>query len=90
MNEYSDSNSDSDSSTEKLYYSFNDMTKDLHLIVNKIDDSNWTPDIIIGPCRGAYIPGVMLSHRYKKPFHGFMWQTRDGDEKDYEKLFSSV
>ena len=51
---------------KKLYYTFNEMKNDLHTIVNQIKESNWNPDIIIGPCRGAYIPGVMLSHHYNQ------------------------
>lgn len=70
----------------KIYYSFDELINDLHYIVDKIKESNWTPDLIIGPCRGAYVPGVMLSHHFKKPFEGFIWQTRDGSEKDSEKL----
>ena len=73
---------------EKLYYTFDNLRNDLRNIVDNINKSEWEPDIIIGPCRGAYIPGVMLSHWYKKPFHGFTWQTRDGNEKDYDGLFS--
>ena len=73
---------------KKLYYSYEELTNDLHKIVNQIDNSKWNPDLIIGPCRGAYIPGVMLSHKYNKPFYGFTWQTRDGNKKDYEELFN--
>ena len=70
----------------KLYYTFDNLILDLHEIVNRIENSGWCPDLIIGPCRGAYIPGVMLSHYYKKPFEGFVWQTRDGTKKESEKL----
>ena len=72
--------------TNKLYYSFDDLEKDLLDISSKINSSNFHIDVIIGPCRGAYIPGVMLSHLYNKPFEGFIWQTRDGNEKDVNGL----
>ena len=72
--------------TNKLYYTFDELKLDLHSIVKKIEVDKWIPDIIIGPCRGAYIPGVMLSHHFKKPFEGFVWQTRDGTKKDLNKL----
>lgn len=71
---------------DKLYYSFDNLTKDLHTLVDKISYDNWKPDVIIGPCRGSYIPGVMLSHFYKIPFQGFIWQTRDGNTKDVTSL----
>lgn len=70
----------------KLYYTFENMKKDLLDISNKIKESNFDIDVIIGPCRGAYIPGVLLSHLYEKPFEGFIWQTRDGNEKDKDGL----
>ena len=70
----------------KLYYTFENMKKDLLDISNKIKESNFDIDVIIGPCRGAYIPGVMLSHLYEKPFEGFIWQTRDGNVKDKDGL----
>lgn len=70
----------------KLYYTFENMKKDLLDISNKIKESNFDIDVIIGPCRGAYIPGVMLSHLYEKPFEGFIWQTRDGNVKDKNGL----
>ena len=71
---------------KKLYYSFYELIEDLHIIVRKIKDSKWEPDIIIGPCRGSYIPGVMLSHKLSIPFYGFMWQTRDGNVQDHNEL----
>ena len=71
---------------EKLYYTFDNLIDDLHILVDKIKNDNWEPDIIIGPCRGAYIPGVMLSHYYNKPFQGFIWQTRDGNIQDISGL----
>ena len=71
---------------DKIYYSFDNLTKDLHTLVNKISYDNWKPDVIIGPGRGSYIPGVMLSHFYKIPFQGFIWQTRDGTTKDVTSL----
>ena len=70
----------------KLYYTFDNLKDDLKLISNKINESQFKIDVIIGPCRGAYIPGVMFSHLYKKPFEGFLWQTRDGNEKDANGL----
>ena len=72
--------------SKKLYYTFDDLKKDLLIISDKINNEKFEFDVIIGPCRGAYIPGVMLSHLYKKPFEGFTWQTRDGNEKDVTRL----
>ena len=62
---------------EKLYYSNDDLRNDLSEIARQIHLSGFKPDVVIGPGRGAYIMGVMLSHYYDVPFHGFEWQTRD-------------
>jgi hypoxanthine phosphoribosyltransferase len=63
----------------KLYYSNKDLEKDLSEITRQIHVSGFRPDVVIGPGRGAYVMGVMLSHYYEVPFHGFEWQTRDHD-----------
>ena len=75
-----------DETPNKLYYSFPELIEDLYIILNKIKESKWTPDIIIGPCRGSYIPGVMMSHKLNIPFYGFMWQTRDGNIQHHNEL----
>ena len=61
----------------KLYYTNKKFKHDLSEITRQIALSEFTHDVIIGPGRGAYIMGVMLSHYYGVPFHGFEWQTRD-------------
>ena len=61
----------------KLYYSNKDLEKDLSEITRQIAIDDFKPDVIIGPGRGAFVMGVMLSHYYEVPFHGFEWQTRD-------------
>jgi hypoxanthine phosphoribosyltransferase len=61
----------------KLYYSNKDLRNDLSEITRQISISDFKPDVIIGPGRGAFVMGVMLSHYYEVPFQGFEWQTRD-------------
>ena len=61
----------------KLYYSNTDLEKDLSEITRQIHVSGYKPDVVIGPGRGAFVMGVMLSHYFEVPFHGFEWQTRD-------------
>ena len=46
----------------KLYYTNKKFKHDLSEITRQIALSEFTPDVIIGPGRGAYIMGVMLSH----------------------------
>jgi hypoxanthine phosphoribosyltransferase len=70
----------------KLYYTFADLENDLHDINQQMVMDRYTPDVIIGPGRGAYILGVMLSHYWNKPFEAFTWQTRDGSQKNENNL----
>ena len=63
--------------SNKLYVSFADLQGQLADINNQISKDRYNPEVIIGPGRGAYIPGVMLSHYFEVPFHGFEWTTRD-------------
>jgi uncharacterized protein len=71
---------------KKLYYSFSDLELGLHDIIQQMTQSSFKPDVIVGPGRGAYVPGVMLSHYYQCQFEGFKWQTRDGKNKDSAQL----
>ena len=70
----------------KLYYSYDELKKDLSDIIQQMTLQGYKPDVIIGPGRGGFLPGVMLSHYYKVPFEGFRWQTRDGIIKDSDIL----
>jgi hypoxanthine phosphoribosyltransferase len=47
---------------------------------------SYHPDVVIGPGRGAYPFGVMLSHYFEVPFEAFRWQTRDGVLQDESTL----
>lgn len=70
----------------KLYVSFTDLEKQLADINQQISNDRYNPEVIIGPGRGAYIPGVMLSHYWNIPFEAFNWQTRDGSQKNEKHL----
>ena len=77
---------------DKLYYSYNDMTSDCRILAREMAHDNYKPDVVIGPGRGAYPFGVMLSHYFEVPFEAFRWQTRwrameafsENDEEDEE------
>jgi hypoxanthine phosphoribosyltransferase len=71
---------------EKLLYSFTDLQKDLNSIIQQMVVDGFTPDVIVGPGRGGYIPGVMLSHYFEVPFEGIRWQLRDGNITDDKTL----
>lgn len=71
---------------DKLFYSFSELEQDLHDINHQMVVQKFSPEVIIGPGRGAYIPGVMLSHYWNVPFKGFEWQTRDGAEQNVDQL----
>ena len=62
------------------------MVSDCRVIVRDMAHDNFKPDVIIGPGRGAYPFGVMLSHYFEVPFEAFRWQTRDGAIEDSETL----
>ena len=70
----------------KEFYSYESLTTDLLTVVRDMHIKNYKPDVIVGPGRGAYFPGVMLSHYFSVPFEGFRWQTRDGNIEDSETL----
>jgi len=71
---------------DKLFYSYNNMVSDCRHIVREMAHESYKPEVIIGPGRGAYPFGVMLSHYFEVPFEAFRWQTRDGAIEDSETL----
>lgn len=71
---------------DKLYYSYDDMVSDCRHIVREMAHDGYMPDVIIGPGRGAYPFGVMLSHYFEVPFEAFRWQTRDAHIEDSSTL----
>lgn len=76
--------------TQILLYTNEDLKNDLVELTRQMAKDGFCPNVIIGPGRGAYIPGVMLSHFYNVPFEGFTWQTRDGDTRDESKVVNAV
>ena len=44
------------------------------------------PHVVLGPGRGGFPIGVMMSHYFGIPFHGFEWQTRDGKVQNSTQL----
>ena len=70
----------------KVYYTWSDVDKMMSNITQQMAVQKYSPDVILGPGRGGYAIGVMLSHYYDVPFHGFEWQTRDGEVEDSRTL----
>lgn len=71
---------------EKLHYTFEELQKDLSSIIQQMVVDGFKPEVIIGPGRGGFIPGVMLSHYFGVPFEGIRWQQRDGNIQDDKTL----
>ena len=71
---------------DQLYYEWNDFNSDCSIVVRAMAHEQFNPDVIIGPGRGGYPFGVMLSHYFKCPFEAFNWQTRDGVVEDSDTL----
>jgi len=72
----------------KLFYSYENLVNDCHTLTREMSVDGYKPNVIIGPGRGGYVMGVMLSHYFDVPFLGFNWQTRDGDFTDKNTLTS--
>jgi hypoxanthine phosphoribosyltransferase len=70
----------------KLFYDYETLVGDLQHIVRDMSVAQYKPDVVVGPGRGAYFPGVMLSHYFEVPFEGFRWQYRDGNLQDESTL----
>ena len=70
----------------KLYYTWADIECMMSDITQKMATQMLRPHVVLGPSRGGLGIGTMMSHYFDIPFHGFEWQTRDGDVEDSEQL----
>ena len=61
----------------KEYQTWETLESYLSEITRQIAVDGFEPHVVLGPGRGGYPIGVMLSHYFEVPFHGFEWQTRD-------------
>ena len=66
---------------KKDYFSQKEMELALVEIINQIDQSNFSPEIIFSINRGGCIPGVYLSHILNIPHHVIDIQLRDHKKK---------
>ena len=68
----------------KLWYTWDQMRNDCHVLLRDIVLDDFDPEVIVGLSRGGLTPGVMLSHWFKKPFKSVKSSLRDFPEwEDY-------
>lgn len=68
---------------KKYYHTWDELNKNVSDICQQISVSDWKPDVVIGPGRGSYPMGVMLSHYFNVPFEGFQLSLRDHIIEEY-------
>jgi hypothetical protein len=72
------------SQTNKLWYDWKEMRRDVNTLCRDIVLDKFDPDVIVGLSRGGLTPGVMMSHWMKKPFKPIKTALRDFPEwEDY-------
>lgn len=64
-------------SKEKLYCTWDDLTKLVSKIEVQCGWDDYKPDLVVGIARGGLVPAVMLSHRFEVPHIPVVWTTRD-------------
>ena len=52
----------------KKYINHATVASYLSLVVEKMHNDGFIPDLVVGISRGGLVPGIMLSHLLKKPF----------------------
>ena len=70
----------------KLYYTWADIEGMMGDITQQMATQMLRPHVVLGPSRGGLAIGVMMSHYFDIPFHGFEWQTRDGKVQNSSQL----
>ena len=70
--------------TNKLWYDWKEMRRDVNTLCREIVLDKFDPDVIVGLSRGGLTPGVMMSHWMVKPFKAVKASLRDYPEwEDY-------
>jgi len=72
-----------DDSKKQLFVQWSDLELIMESICKNLD---FPVNKILGVSRGGLVPGVMLSHFLNVPFEPFIWQTRDGSQRDLGTL----
>jgi hypoxanthine phosphoribosyltransferase len=69
---------------KKLWYSWEEMRRDVNVLCRDITLDKFNPEVIVGISRGGLTPGVMVSHWMQKPFKAIKAALRDYPEwEDY-------
>ena len=68
------------------YFGKEDLIDSLHKIVEQIENSNWSPNVIISINRGGCVPGIYLSHRLNLKHKVIDIQLRDSNRSPDFKL----
>jgi len=63
--------------SNKLWYSWEEMRRDVNVLARDLVMDNFVPNVIVGLSRGGLTPGVMLSHWFNKPFKRVKFSLRD-------------
>ena len=63
--------------SNKLWYSWEEMRRDVNVLARDLVMDNFVPNVIVGLSRGGLTPGVMLSHWFNKPFKPVKSSLRD-------------
>ena len=70
--------------TNKLWYDWKEMRRDVNTLCREIVLDKFDPDVIVGLSRGGLTPGGMMSHWMEKPFKSIKASLRDYPEwEDY-------
>ena len=68
------------------YFEKEDFIDSLNKIVEQIENSNWSPNVIISINRGGCVPGIYLSHRLNLKHKVIDIQFRDSNKSPDFKL----
>ena len=68
------------------YFEKEDFIDSLNKIVEQIENSNWSPNVIISINRGGCVPGIYLSHRLNLKHKVIDIQLRDSNRSPDFKL----
>jgi hypoxanthine phosphoribosyltransferase len=69
---------------KKLWYSWHDIERMCHSLVNQMYGDGWRPDYIVGITRGGNVPATILSNMLDIPADSLLVSFRDNGNESNE------
>jgi len=72
--------------SDAIKYSWDKLHSDTLSLCNRVRETGFDPDLIVGIVRGGAVPAVIASHNFTVPVSFLNWSTRDLKVKSLQQI----